>query len=440
MQAVDSIGLIDDARIEAIFAPWRHIPLLALAVSGGADSTALLLLAERWVRLGAGRPELLVLTVDHGLRPESAGEAAGVAAIAGRLGLACRVLRWEGPFPTSDIEGAAREARYSLMIAAAKSAGATHLATAHHRDDQAETFLMRLARGSGVYGLASMATEIERDGVRIIRPLLALTHAELELNVLTACSPLVTDPHNFDPFFARSRMRALMPLLAAEGLDADTLAATANRMRRTAAAIDHYAQRLFERAAIVDPMGSVRLRLEDWQAEPEETRLRSLARILRAVGGAPYTPRLESLRLLASAMMDPPAPERFQRTLAGVVVDRRRDGFRFQREFGRTGLPEIVVDRRFDGVWDGRFHLRIDHVGDPLTIGPLTGEGRRALAVCVPEGLPRTIDALPAIRREGRILAVPHLGIATVPASELTVEAVSLVGSRLMDGVKNGES
>src|SRR5690606_14010478 len=127
----------------------------------------LLILAERWRGTAADRPELVVFTVDHGLRPESAAEARFVGSIAARYGMAFRSLRWEGPVPTSGIEAAARAARYRLLAEAARAEGISHLATAHHRDDQAETLLMRLARGSGVYGLAAMAAETDRVGIRL---------------------------------------------------------------------------------------------------------------------------------------------------------------------------------------------------------------------------------------------------------------------------------
>ena len=176
MPAADSSPWISDAALEARFAPFAELGHLALAVSGGADSLALLLLAQRWRSARASGPQLLVLTVDHGLRPESAAEARFVGEVASRYGLSFRSLRWEGPAPTAGVEAAARAARYSLLLGAARAEGATHLATAHHRDDQAETFLMRLARGSGVYGLAAMSPDVDRDGIRLVRPLLDVSH------------------------------------------------------------------------------------------------------------------------------------------------------------------------------------------------------------------------------------------------------------------------
>ncbi|MCX5496536.1 tRNA lysidine(34) synthetase TilS [Kaistia dalseonensis] len=433
MPAADTPLPIADAALDDIFAPLLGARRIALAVSGGADSLALTLLARRWQAIAPDRPGLIVLTVDHGLRAESGAEAEMVGEIAGRLGLPFKGLHWKGPYPDADLEAAARAARYALLVEAAHAEGADHLVTAHHRDDQAETVLMRLARGSGVYGLAGMAATVDRGGIRLARPLLGLDRATLAAIVKAAGLHPVDDPHNRDARFSRARLRALMPQLAAEGLDAQTLAATAGRLGRAAAAIDHYVGRLLGASARIDESGAVRLDEAAWRAEPEETRLRALARILRAVGGSAYVPRLERLAALELAMNETP-DGRFARTLAGVLVDRRKGAFRFQRESGRDGLPEIRVVDRFDGVWDGRFRisLRVGQ-GSEVVIGALGPAGRRTLAVCVPEGQPRAIEALPAIRRAGRIIAVPGLGIMPDAEADISVQIDNLVRMRLED-------
>ncbi|MCX5517513.1 tRNA lysidine(34) synthetase TilS [Kaistia defluvii] len=443
MPAADGSLLNDGARLDELFAPFAETRCLALAVSGGADSLALLLLAQRWRAARLSGPELLVLTVDHGLRPESSAEARFVGEVAKRHGLRFQSLLWQGPAPLSGVEAAARAARYALLLDAARQAGATHLATAHHRDDQAETFLMRLARGSGVYGLAAMARDVERDGIRLVRPLLDVPHEDLVAVVRAAGLQAVDDPHNADPAFDRVRFRRLMPIVAAEGLDAETLAATAKRLGRAAAALDSYVGRLFDRAAILDATGGVRLDAAAWCGEPEEVRLRALARILRAAGGAPYVPRLESLEALELAMrqalQDEPSGK-LARTLAGVLVDLRQGAFRFQREPGREGLAEITVESGFVGIWDGRFAVRMTAEGEgAFTIGALGAGGRRQFAVCVPKGMPRAIEALPALRRNGEIIAVPGLGITAEASLGVGFEASSLVARRMLEPVRSGE-
>lgn len=427
MRAADGGGAgeaIDPARL---FARWSGEGALALAVSGGADSLALMLLAARW-RDGGAAPRLIVLSLDHGLRPESAAEVAMVGRVASTLGLPFQPLEADAPLPPSDIEAAARAMRYRLLGAAARAAGASVVMTAHHADDQAETVMLRLARGSGIYGLSAMQAETERDGFTIARPLLGLRRADLRAIVAHAGFEPVADPHNEDARFARARMRALMPRLAAEGLDTPRLVATAARFRSAAVAIDSYVDRLFAAAAIIDEAGGVRLDVAALTAEPEETRLRAVSRILRAVGGSAYPPRLGGLGALVTAMADD-AP--LKRTIAGVVVDRRKGFFRFQREAGRDGLPERAVAGGFEGVWDGRFAVSIAGAPHDSRLVALGVEGRRAVASCVIEALPLALAATPALLGPKGVIAAPLLGLA--PPQGISFTAHSIVKDRLLD-------
>ena len=172
-------GLSGAAALAALFAPVAGRAVLGLAVSGGGDSLALMLLAARWARALATPPRLIVYTLDHRLRPEAAAEAAFVVETAAGLGLAARALCWPGAKPASGRPAAARAARYRLIGAAMLADGAELLLTAHHRDDQAETVLMRLAHGSGLEGLRGMARFADVEGVPVFRPLLEVAPAEL---------------------------------------------------------------------------------------------------------------------------------------------------------------------------------------------------------------------------------------------------------------------
>src|SRR5262249_36547635 len=161
---------------------------------------------------------------DHRLRADSAREAARVKALARQLNVPHRTLRWTGDKPSTGIQEAARRARYALLAQAARRAGATHIVTAHTRDDQAETVLFRLVRGSGLPGLAAMARATPLDDIVVVRPLLDVPKARL-IATLKACRlSYVDDPSNRDPRFARPRLRAIMAALAPEGLDAARLA------------------------------------------------------------------------------------------------------------------------------------------------------------------------------------------------------------------------
>ena len=205
-----------------LFAKLVHLPALVLAVSGGPDSTALLWLAARWRKSLKRGPELLAVTVDHALRPESAREAAAVKRLAKALDVTHRTLVWNGKKPATGLQQAARKARYALLAEAARAAGASYVLTAHTLDEQAETVLIRMSRGSGLSGLAAMA-QVSRlpDGTEknmtLVRPLLELPKARLIATLRAAMVAFADDPSNRDPRFTRARLRGLLPSLARRG-------------------------------------------------------------------------------------------------------------------------------------------------------------------------------------------------------------------------------
>ena len=238
----DDHSPISASEAKRLFADWKTAPALVLAVSGGPDSVALMWLAARWRRALARGPQLIAVTVDHGLRPEAAREARDVKRLAQSLDLPHRTLRWTGAKPKTGLPAAARAARYRLLAQAARQSRATHILTAHTRDDQAETLLMRLLRGSGIAGLAAMARETERDGLRLARPFLDVSKSQLIATLEKAGIDFADDPTNRDVSFTRPRMREVMPALAAEGGDARSLARLASRLARANAAVEVLAE------------------------------------------------------------------------------------------------------------------------------------------------------------------------------------------------------
>lgn len=198
---------------------------MALAVSGGADSMAMLALAA-----GAFPGRVIAATFDHGLRTASAGEAAMVADWCRASDVPHRTLYPVQPLPRTNVQATARRARYAALFDWAAGAGASVLATAHHADDQAETFLMRANRGSGLAGLAGVRprrTETLADGrqIMVLRPLLGWRRAELRAVAEGAGLPFVDDPSNGDPRYDRARMRDL--LRGQDGIDPAQLARSA---------------------------------------------------------------------------------------------------------------------------------------------------------------------------------------------------------------------
>jgi tRNA(Ile)-lysidine synthase len=317
---------ISDAEADLLFADLIDQPALVLAVSGGPDSTALMWLAARWRKRRRRGPKLIAVTVDHGLRPEARREAVAVKRLARRLGVAHRTLRWTGRKPTSGLQHKAREARYRLIAAAAARAGATCVLTAHTIDDQAETILFRLARGSGLSGLAGMARVrplvMPETGVFLVRPLLDVAKSRLIATVRAAKITVADDPSNRDPRFARTRLRALMPALAGEGLDARSFARLARRVQRADAAIElAVAAAASALAGGAWPRrGPIVFPAQDFAGLPAEIALRLLGRAITCVGDEGPV-ELGKLEALADALAAAAAGAvRFRRTLAGGLV------------------------------------------------------------------------------------------------------------------------
>ncbi|NMA99769.1 MAG: tRNA lysidine(34) synthetase TilS, partial [Phyllobacteriaceae bacterium] len=255
-----STGLTPDLGdpnvLAQLFAPAAAEPVIALAVSGGPDSLALMLLVQRWAAELANAPKIVVYSVDHGLRPEARDEVAMVLDIAARLGLVARGLAWTDEKPETGISEAARQARYGLMGAAMREDGASLLLTAHHRADQAETVLMRLAHGSGLEGLKGMSALSTVEGVRIFRPLLDVEPATLAALVEAESVTAAQDPTNHDTDYERVRWRKLLPTLSEYGLDSATLARFASRMAEADDALTQMSRAAFEELVRFDGFGA----------------------------------------------------------------------------------------------------------------------------------------------------------------------------------------
>jgi tRNA(Ile)-lysidine synthase len=330
----------DDTPISAteartLFADWADAPGIVLAVSGGPDSLALMWLAARWRSARKRGPRLLAVTIDHGLRPDSAREARAVKRLAKALDLPHRTLRWSGDKPATGLPAAARDARYRLLARAARLTGASHVLTAHTRDDQAETVLMRMARGSGLAGLAAMARQSARCGVLLARPLLEIPKSRLLATLDRAKLPFAIDPSNSDPRFTRPRLRGLMPALAAEGCDARTLARLAARLSRANVALDLLTDGAEQFLARQDRAPQPGFDAAAFARLPDEIRIRLLLRTLTGIGheGPPELGKVEALAAaMQRAWSQPAAYGRplLKQTLAGAVVTLTRDRLRIE--------------------------------------------------------------------------------------------------------------
>ncbi|MEO6842336.1 MAG: tRNA lysidine(34) synthetase TilS [Bradyrhizobium sp.] len=332
----DDNSAISASDAKGLFAEWKAVPALVLAVSGGPDSVALMWLAARWRRALTRGPRLVAVTVDHGLRAESVREASEVKRLARSLNLPHHTLRWTGAKPKTGLPAAARTARYRLLARAAQDHGASHILTAHTRDDQAETLLMRMLRGSGIAGLAAMARQTPRDGVVLARPFLNVSKAQLIATLAKAKIKFAADPTNRDVHFTRPRLRALMPALAAEGGDARNLARLASRLARANAAVEVLTDGAERYLALQDReavragpnAGNSSLKMFDFEAFaaiPEEIRVRLLQRAIDRLGheGPAELGKVEALLAAleqAGAKKVRGQPRKLKQTLAGALI------------------------------------------------------------------------------------------------------------------------
>jgi tRNA(Ile)-lysidine synthase len=350
---------VGDEEAGALFGGLEDLRGLLLAVSGGSDSTALLVLAARWAKGLKKRlkrpPKLTAVTIDHGLRPESRREAAAVKRLTRRLGVPHRTLRWRGKKPKSGLQEAARIARYRLLAQAAARAGYEHILTAHTLDDQAETVLFRLARGSGLTGLAGMAyaSPLPAGGGMtffLVRPLLHVPKTRLVATLKAAGVDHSEDPTNRDPRFARARLRTLMPALAREGLDARGLARLAARMRRAEATIE-FAVAAARAALTPEPWrerGPIVFETVRFNGLPAEVALRLLGRAI-AHAGDEGPVELGKLELLCDALRQSRSPLR--RTLAGALITLTSDRLTIARAPARR-KPAAIRARQASRTQD----------------------------------------------------------------------------------------
>lgn len=307
------------ARFTAdLAALWSGTGRLGLAVSGGPDSLALLLLAR------AALPDrIAAATVDHGLRPEAAQEAEMVARVCASLDVPHRTLRVE--VPAGNVQSQARAARYAALAEWMEAEGLEALATAHHADDQAETLLLRLNRGSGASGLAGVRARglVPNTRLPLVRPLLGWRRAELAGIVSAAGIDAAQDPSNLDDRFDRVRIRKA--LAGAEWLDVPALAQSASNLADADAALEWAAAREWSEAVTKGPMG-----LTYRPAAPRAIALRVLTRLVTELGGE--APRGSAVaRLFDSLVARQPA------SIGNLVARAMPDGWSFTKAPKRRG-------------------------------------------------------------------------------------------------------
>jgi len=415
-------GIIGDAALKRAFSCLEPFPSAVLAVSGGPDSMALMYLARRWAALtDRSLASFAVVTIDHKLRPESRDEAEFVAEQALALGVTHVTIEWTADKPKTGIQAAARQARYDLMIEHCRSRAFDCIVTAHTEDDQAETFLMRLRRGSGVDGLAAMAAVSDRGGVAIVRPLLGFSKSRLAAYLRASSIPFVRDPSNENRAFERVRLRHAMKALASAGVTRSSMAMAALRLGRSRDALADIAGGFLARHFQVTPLAQGMIGLELFDALPDDLAVRVLAQVLALIGGEQDAPRLMRVeRLLASLKAG-----RREATLGGCVVIAAAGTLNFYREPGRLKIAPLTFESGASRLWDGRFILTFMHTnGGGFSVRQLGADGwlayRKAMKESRQAASPNRLAAIttPALWKGSCLICAPALGFFDAGAGE----------------------
>ncbi|MEQ1576622.1 MAG: tRNA lysidine(34) synthetase TilS [Hyphomicrobium sp.] len=420
-------------------------PLLLLAVSGGADSMALMHICAELVR-EHGKGRIVVATVDHGLRDGSADDARFVVDEAERIGLAHVSLAWEGEKPTTGLQAAAREARYRLLANVYHREFWPHvkwLITAHTLDDQAETFLMRLARGSGVDGLSAMSPIMSFDippepetqvklppglvrqfvPMSVLRPFLPFPKTRLIATLQARGLPWREDPSNDNTDFERVRVRRALSMLLDLGVTPAAIAQSARRLGSAREALTQATQRaLCDRSLVrVEPFGYAELSKDIWTDSrnglSEAITLRVLAALIRIVGGHERPLSLQALETVArqlSAGWHQAVP--FATTIGRTKITRRENGVQIVREAGRDPPPPIVLAPGQQMIWDNRFHVSLGSwASQGLELRFLGPAGYKILKDqdhCPSKVPSEAIQTLPSLWAGDRLVSVPGLAEA----------------------------
>lgn len=384
---------------------WSPDRPLGLAVSGGSDSLALL----HQTKIQFPHATLYCVTVDHGLRPEAQAEAALVADHCHQLGIPHHTVTLEHLHNGSNLLARARAARYDALVQWAQDLNLGHVALGHTKDDVAETFLMRLSRGSGLAGLASMPVRTRRGTVDFIRPLLAVSRADLQTYLSDKGIDWIDDPTNSDPTFLRTKIRNILPQLEDIGLTADRIAEASRHLRDAHIAVVDQVTALYHNAVRFDGPDVLVDRLKFEQA-PKDVRMRMMAGLAKWMGNSDYPPRYASLIKALTA--------RKPQTLHGIIWSGTDQTLRMTREPQGT-VPSDGPD------WDGRWAFAQVQPGQHLRA--LGEDGVRQLPDWRAVGLPRvTLLSAPSVWKHDTLIAAPHAGFG--PDSAMTCKPPDWMG------------
>ena len=388
--------------------------MIALAVSGGPDSTAMMLLASLSKKIK--KDKVTVVVVDHGLRDGSANEAKLVCDNAKILGFKFKILKWGGVKPNTRIQELARKNRYHLITKWCKTKKINKIFLAHHLDDQMETFLMRLGKGSGVDGLASMDFLSYISNICIVRPFLEIPKERL-LEILSSSKlKWINDPSNFNMDFKRSRIREIIPILAEEGIDSNQISHVIKRMRSASKSLNAQTKIIIHK--YIHDFKNIAYFLDKKiliEVEDEEILLRVIEKIIMNISGSIYPTRGFKLKNILFWFFSEDNVS--AKTLNGVVIRKRKNNFIFYRELNDCDKSSVIKLQNSKYVcWDNRFSLKAN-MSKNLEVRALGNAGisilkeKKILKRQGYKGVPLSAwKTAPGVWSKKRLISMPTLG------------------------------
>ncbi|MDX1975410.1 MAG: tRNA lysidine(34) synthetase TilS [Rickettsiales bacterium] len=395
-------------------------PRLAIAVSGGSDSIALLHLAQRWAESRQGK--VIALTVDHGLRANSLEEAKQVQTWCAQLGIEHHLLQWHPGECSTAIQASARKARYQLMNDWCRAQGVLHLLTAHHKNDQAETVLLRLASGSGLIGLAAMPALSISQSIRLIRPLLYISKDYIVDYLATSSIEWIEDASNQLDIYTRNRLRKQLAIKEVD--QATRLAIFFAKIRNL---LENKKASCSTHGVFLYPEGYAFINSDLFRQKDRSLIFHTLSGLIDMLSGAAYSPRQSTLNQFFDELETGTLASK--RTIAGCIIsqDRKRGGYWVFREFNAIE-GEITVKTDDKPLWDKRFLISHTAPQTSLTMKALAPQGLAILKTQAPHLLPKDLSAaifytFPSFWNLEELVAVPHIGYVNPRYSEYSFSA-----------------
>ncbi|MCF6343841.1 MAG: tRNA lysidine(34) synthetase TilS [Devosiaceae bacterium] len=340
-------------NFDDLLSPIKAYKKIALGVSGGADSLALMLIVAKWVSKIDETPQVFVYSVDHKLRPNSDKEVAYVIKQAKKLGLKAKALSWQGKKPTTGIQEKARIARYQLIKQAMKQDKVEILLTGHHAYDQAETILMRMAHSSGIKGLGGMNKFSKVEEVKIFRPLLEISPTLLHEIVANSDLRAINDPSNENKDFERIRWRKILPSLFELGLNERQFSIFSKRIKRANEALEENCLISFEKIITIDILGILHIDKQGFNNLSQEIKIRTLQKAIRYIGNDAKPFALAKIEQLSTKMQD---AENFKKlTLHKCNIAIKDNYFEISKELSYLPKKDIILNAGEQVFWDNRF-------------------------------------------------------------------------------------